>query len=106
MADGEDASVEPMKTPSTYGPADSATRISERPGQLTYRDDPMLPIGEFRQRVMSPPDRVLPTFASHSGRKEGSASISPPYPACCSSRRGARSVKKPPALRPAAFGDA
>jgi hypothetical protein len=53
MADGEDPSVKPMQPPHTYCPVDRTARISERPGQLPYRDNPMLSLRKFCEGIMS-----------------------------------------------------
>jgi hypothetical protein len=52
VANGEDFSVEPMQTPCTHGPVDSTTRISERPGELPDRYDPVLAIRKDCQGAM------------------------------------------------------
>jgi hypothetical protein len=105
MANGEDPSVEPMQASHTYCAVDAAPGIAQRLSQLSDRDDPVLPQREIGEGDMSPSFRVLPSFASHSGTKEGSAWISPPtQPLFVLQPRSER--KKAAGLGPAAFGDA
>jgi hypothetical protein len=42
VTDSKNASVQPMQTPRRHGPMNRSLRVTERPSQLTDRDDPML----------------------------------------------------------------
>jgi hypothetical protein len=45
MTDSEDASVELVQASRRHGSMNSRLRVAERPGQLTDRHNPMLPLG-------------------------------------------------------------
>jgi len=77
VADSEDPWVQAMQTSSIDGSIDSASGVTEWPRQLTYRDDPMLPLRKIGKLPMLA-GRVLRPFAPHSGANGRSASISPP----------------------------
>jgi len=102
MADGEDASVEPMQSSRSYGPVDGTTRIPQRPSQLANRNHSVLPLRQVSQSVMSSSFGVSPSFASHSGTKEGDTPNSPPtQPVFRPSERSER--KKTAGQGPAVF---
>lgn len=54
VADCVHAAVQPVEVALSSGSRNFVARIAQWPSQLTYRDDSVLPIREFRQRVMPP----------------------------------------------------